>query len=74
MVTDRMKFWVCPKCQCVNEKSTAKCDGCGVPLEAVLLLPTSLSLWVEFPDVAELDKWIVAMQRLMGAEIWRKTK
>ena len=66
-----MKYWICPACSCVNAKDTIRCDGCGLPTEAALLLPT-LS-WVEFYSVPELDKWIAMMRRMMGAKVWRKT-
>jgi len=65
-----MKYWICPKCACVNSQSVTKCDGCSLPAEAVLLLP--IAQWVEFPSNEELDKWIAIMQKSMGSKIWRR--
>lgn len=67
-----MKYWICPNCSCVNAQTAIKCDGCGVPADVVLLLPTTQ--WVQFDDTNELDKWIVTMQQMMGSKVWRKTK
>ena len=65
-----MKYWVCPICACVNAQSVTKCDGCGVLADVILLLPTLQ--WVEFYNVAELDKWISTMQWIMGSKVWKK--
>jgi len=65
-----MKYWICPVCSCVNAQTVTKCDGCALPAEATLLLPTLQ--WVEFYNTNELDKWISIMQRMMGAKVWRK--
>lgn len=65
-----MKYWICPICACVNAQNVKQCDNCGLPTEAVLLLP--IAQWVEFYSIEELDKWIAVMQRMMNSKVWRK--
>ena len=65
-----MRYWVCPKCECVNAQSNTKCDNCNLPTMAVLLLPNLM--WVEFYNIEELDRWIATMRKMMGAKVFRK--
>lgn len=64
-----MRFFVCPKCACVNKAEAIKCAGCGVPSLAIIMFPNLQ--WLEFKSVNELDNWLKRMKR-MGSKLWRK--
>lgn len=64
------KYWICPKCYCINAEDHHKCDECGCPIDIVLLLPNAGD-WVQFQTTNELDEWISMMRLNMGAKVHR---
>ena len=64
-----MKFYICPKCACVNEQKVQACVNCNLPTLAVALLPNLR--WLEFDTVEELDRWIELVKQT-GGKVWRK--
>lgn len=64
-----MKYYICPKCSCINELEAQACANCNLPTAAIILLP-NLQI-VEFDTIQELDRWIKTIE-MMGGKVWRK--
>lgn len=64
-----MRFFICPKCSCVNKEDAQKCDNCGMPTLAILVIPNLK--WVEHESVEALHKWLKLVKR-MGSTLFTK--
>ena len=63
-----MKFWICPKCVCLNDEKNTVCDGCGIPALTVMVLPNLQ--WVKFDNEKKASEW-VALIKKMGGKVWK---
>jgi len=65
-----MRFFICPMCGCVNKKDAQKCDNCGMPSLAIMMMPNLR--WIEHESVKALREWLNLMKQRMGCSLFTK--
>ena len=68
--SDTMRFFICPKCSCINKEDAQKCDNCGLPMLTVIMLPNVR--WIQYESVEALHRWLKLMKRTMGSTLFTK--